>query len=93
MHVFLFCSYVALKLSLLTGDELSQILLNYSVNEKINRTTARTLKKFSELLSTLENYRHAEVDRLFAKVVTPLSSYGDEVKRIKASLPHCLWIA
>ncbi|VDK34953.1 unnamed protein product [Taenia asiatica] len=67
------------------GDELSQILLNYSVNEKINRTTARTLKKFAELLSTLEDYRHAEVDRLFAKVVTPLSTYGDEVKRIKAS--------
>ncbi|KAL5961742.1 Protein FAM92A [Taenia solium] len=68
------------------GDELSQILLNYSVNEKINRTTARTLKKFAELLSTLEDYRHAEVDRLFAKVVTPLSTYGDEVKRIKTNI-------
>ncbi|KAL5102863.1 Protein FAM92A-A [Taenia crassiceps] len=68
------------------GDELSKILLNYSVNEKINRTTARTLKKFAELLSTLEDYRHAEVDRLFAKVVTPLSTYGDEVKRIKTNI-------
>nr|CDS23923.1 protein of unknown function DUF1208 [Echinococcus granulosus] len=68
------------------GDELSKILLSYSVNEKINRTTARTLRKFAELLSTLEDYRHAEVDRLFAKVITPLSTYGDEVKRIKTNI-------
>ncbi|KAM7534516.1 hypothetical protein Aperf_G00000110124 [Anoplocephala perfoliata] len=68
------------------GDELAQTLLNYSVNEKINRTTARTLKKFAELLSTLEDYRHAEVDRLFAKVITPLSTYGEEVKRIRTNI-------
>ncbi|VDN98587.1 unnamed protein product [Rodentolepis nana] len=68
------------------GDELSKILLNYSVNEKINRTTARTLKQFAELLSLLEDYRHAEVDRLLAKVITPLSTYGDEVKHIKTNI-------
>ncbi len=67
------------------GDELSKILLNYSVNEKINRTSAQSLKKFAELLSTIEDYRHAEVDRLFAKVITPLSTYGDEVKRVRAN--------
>nr|CUU99401.1 hypothetical transcript [Hymenolepis microstoma] len=68
------------------GDELSKILLNYSVNEKINRTTARTLKQFAELLSLLEDYRHAEVDRLLAKVITPLSTYSDEVKHIKTNI-------
>ncbi|VDN12196.1 unnamed protein product [Dibothriocephalus latus] len=68
------------------GDELSKILLNYSVNEKINRTSAHTLKKFAELISNIEDYRHAEVDRLFAKVITPLSRYGDEVKKIRANL-------
>ncbi|VDL15644.1 unnamed protein product [Hymenolepis diminuta] len=67
-------------------DELSKILLNYSVNEKINRTTARTLKQFAELLSLLEDYRHAEVDRLLAKVIIPLSTYGDEVKRIRTNI-------
>ncbi|KAM3182218.1 hypothetical protein ACTXT7_012836 [Hymenolepis weldensis] len=70
----------------LLGDELSKILLNYSVNEKINRTTARTLKQFAELLSLLEDYRHAEVDRLLAKVIIPLSTYGDEVKRIRTNI-------
>ncbi|KAL7056574.1 hypothetical protein AAHC03_021050 [Spirometra sp. Aus1] len=68
------------------GDELSKILLNYSINEKINRTSSHTLKKFAELLSNIEDYRHAEVDRLFAKVITPLSRYGDEVKKIRANL-------
>ncbi|VUZ56457.1 unnamed protein product, partial [Hymenolepis diminuta] len=56
------------------------------VNEKINRTTARTLKQFAELLSLLEDYRHAEVDRLLAKVIIPLSTYGDEVKRIRTNI-------
>uniref|UniRef100_A0A5K3F1D3 Protein FAM92B n=2 Tax=Mesocestoides corti TaxID=53468 RepID=A0A5K3F1D3_MESCO len=68
------------------GDELSKILLNYSINEKINRTSARTLRRFAELLSTIEDYRHAEVDRLFAKVITPLSTYGEEVKRVRTNI-------
>lgn len=65
------------------GDELAKIILNYSVNEKINRTSACMLKKFAELLSKAEDYRHAQVDRLYNKVITPLSSYGVEVKRVK----------
>ncbi|VDL90258.1 unnamed protein product [Schistocephalus solidus] len=69
----------------MVGDELSKILLNYSVNEKINRTSSQTLKKFAELISNIEDYRHAEVDRLFAKVITPLSRYGDEAN-LKAEL-------
>lgn len=81
-------AYVILIFRLVTGDELSKILLNYSVNEKINRSSANMLKKFAQLLSTIEDYRHAEIDRLFAKVITPLSTYGEEVKRVRVSLIH-----
>lgn len=68
------------------GDEIARILLDYSVKEKINRSSAATLKKLSEHLATLEDHRHTEVDRLVGKVVNPLASYGDEIKKIKTYL-------
>ncbi|CAH8597331.1 unnamed protein product, partial [Dicrocoelium dendriticum] len=68
------------------GDEIARILLDYSVKEKINRSSAATLKKLSENLATLEDHRHTEVDRLVGKVVNPLASYGDEIKKIKTYL-------
>ncbi|KAF5403066.1 hypothetical protein PHET_03522 [Paragonimus heterotremus] len=68
------------------GDEIARILLDYSVKEKINRSSASTLKKVSEYLATLEDYRHTEVDRLVGKVVNPLASYGNEIKTVRANL-------
>lgn len=43
------------------GDELSRILLDYSVKEKISRTTSAALKRMSEHIATTEDYRHTEV--------------------------------
>ncbi|TGZ58611.1 hypothetical protein CRM22_009546 [Opisthorchis felineus] len=68
------------------GDEIARILLDYSVKEKINRSSANTLKRVSEHFATLEDYRHTEVDRLVGKVVNPLASYGNEIKNIRANL-------
>ncbi|THD21466.1 putative cytochrome C oxidase assembly protein cox11 [Fasciola hepatica] len=68
------------------GDEISRILLDYSVKEKINRSSSTQLKKVAEYLASLEDYRHAEVDRLVGKVVNPLAGYGEEIKKIRASL-------
>ncbi|CAL8096882.1 unnamed protein product [Calicophoron daubneyi] len=68
------------------GDEISRILLDYSVKEQINRSSAQTLKRLSEHLATVEDYRHTEIDRLVGKVVNPLASYGEEIKKVRANL-------
>uniref|UniRef100_A0A3B1KGK3 CBY1 interacting BAR domain containing 2 n=1 Tax=Astyanax mexicanus TaxID=7994 RepID=A0A3B1KGK3_ASTMX len=44
------------------------------------------LKNFSEDLSMVQDYRQAEVERLDARVVTPLKAYGDIVKTKRADL-------
>ncbi|VDP80800.1 unnamed protein product [Echinostoma caproni] len=44
------------------GDEIARILLDYSVKEKINRSSSAQLKKVAEYLATLEDYRHTETN-------------------------------
>nr|CAH8820244.1 unnamed protein product [Trichobilharzia regenti] len=67
------------------GDEISRIILDYSLKEKISRTTSEALHKVSEYLATVEDYRHTEVDRIVGKVVNPLAAYGEEIKHVRVS--------
>ncbi|CAH8865319.1 unnamed protein product [Trichobilharzia szidati] len=61
-------------------------MLDYSLKEKISRTTSEALHKVSEYLATVEDYRHTEVDRIVGKVVNPLAAYGEEIKHVRSNL-------
>ncbi|XP_011151211.1 protein FAM92A isoform X1 [Harpegnathos saltator] len=69
------------------GDELAKIIHTYADLETVNRSLSTGLASFSATLSVIGDYRDAEVQRLDAKVVAPLSQYAtickharDEVK-------------
>ncbi|XP_029976541.1 CBY1-interacting BAR domain-containing protein 1 [Salarias fasciatus] len=44
------------------------------------------LKQFADHLAKVQDYRHAEVERIEAKVIEPLKSYGAVVKRKREDL-------
>ncbi|CAN9504045.1 unnamed protein product [Ophioblennius macclurei] len=46
----------------------------------------RGLKQFTDHLAKIQDYRHAEVERIEAKVIEPLKSYGAVVKRKREDL-------
>ncbi|XP_058474634.1 CBY1-interacting BAR domain-containing protein 1 [Solea solea] len=46
----------------------------------------RGMKQYADHLAKIQDYRQAEVERLEAKVIEPLKSYGDVVKRKRDDL-------
>ncbi|ESO85072.1 hypothetical protein LOTGIDRAFT_221535, partial [Lottia gigantea] len=68
------------------GDLLAKEIVNYAEYEKINPTLKKGLTSFAEHLSAVQDYRQAEVQRLEAKSVTPLSNYGLLCKQTKNEL-------
>uniref|UniRef100_A0A3Q3XGD5 Family with sequence similarity 92 member A n=1 Tax=Mola mola TaxID=94237 RepID=A0A3Q3XGD5_MOLML len=66
------------------ADVLVQEIGMYADTETPN--LKRGLKQFANHLAKIEDYRHAEVQRLEAKVIAPLKSYGAVVKRKREDL-------
>lgn len=66
------------------GDELVREINVYAETETPNLKTG--MKQFADQLAKIEDYRQAEVERLEAKVVEPLKSYGAVVKRKREDL-------
>ncbi|XP_020293348.1 protein FAM92A1-A isoform X3 [Pseudomyrmex gracilis] len=58
------------------GDELAKIVQTYADSEVINRSMSIGLANFSATLSVIGDYRDAEVQRLDAKAIAPLSQYS-----------------
>nr|XP_029511654.1 protein FAM92A-like [Oncorhynchus nerka] len=52
----------------------------------------RGMKQFADNLAKVQDYRQAEVERLEAKVVEPLKSYGSVVKLKRVRLQSHIWI-
>ncbi|XP_070575916.1 CBY1-interacting BAR domain-containing protein 1-like isoform X2 [Ptychodera flava] len=66
------------------GDAVAKAVLLYADSETPSMKTGLT--GFAECLSSVQDYRNAEVDRLERKVVTPLTLYGTECKHAKSDL-------
>ncbi|XP_058802635.1 CBY1-interacting BAR domain-containing protein 1-A isoform X2 [Phymastichus coffea] len=68
------------------SDEVAKAIQTYANSEDINRSMSSCLVNFSNTLSVLGDYRDAEVNRLNAKVVAPLSQYQHTCKRAKENV-------
>ncbi|CAB1443245.1 unnamed protein product [Pleuronectes platessa] len=81
----LFAGYVSKTARLRDkADLLVQEICLYADTETPN--LKRGIKQYADHLATIQDYRHAEVERLEAKVVEPLKSYGAVVKLKKEDL-------
>lgn len=68
------------------GDQVSKDILSYIEGETLNPSSKQNLAEFSHTLSTVQDYRNAQVSRLEAKVQHPLSNYGLKCKHTKTDL-------
>uniref|UniRef100_A0A3B3ZC26 Family with sequence similarity 92 member A n=1 Tax=Periophthalmus magnuspinnatus TaxID=409849 RepID=A0A3B3ZC26_9GOBI len=66
------------------GDLLVKLIGQYADTETPN--LKRGLKQFTDNLAKVQDYRNAEVERLEAKVIEPLKSYGAVVRRHREDL-------
>ncbi|XP_046368669.2 CBY1-interacting BAR domain-containing protein 1-like [Haliotis cracherodii] len=68
------------------GDQMAKDLVNYAEYETMSLTLKKGFTHFAENLSTIQDYREAQVSRLESKVVAPLSNYGLMCKQTKNEL-------
>lgn len=68
------------------GDELAKNLVNYTEAETMNPSIVRNVSEFASNISTIQDYRQAQVMRLETKVVQPLMNYGIKCKQTKNDL-------
>nr|XP_011422461.2 protein FAM92B-like isoform X1 [Crassostrea gigas] len=65
------------------GDQIAKDLVDYTEAETLNPSMVRALSEFASNLSTVQDYRQAQVTRLEARVLTPLANYGLKCKQAK----------
>ncbi|CAC5412367.1 FAM92 [Mytilus coruscus] len=68
------------------GDLLAKQLQEYANSENISHCTKAGLTLCAQNMSAIQDYREAEIKRLEAKVVHPLSGYGDICKKKKKEI-------
>lgn len=68
------------------GDELSKQISSYVETEVLNPSSKEQLTLFAETLSTIQDYRQAQVQRLDANVIKHFASYGLKCKNKKNEL-------
>ncbi|XP_064611124.1 CBY1-interacting BAR domain-containing protein 1-like [Liolophura sinensis] len=68
------------------GDLLAKELIAHVEKETLNPSTKKGVTDFAAVLASVQDYRQAQVARLEAKVVAPMSSYGLICKQAKAEL-------
>ncbi|KAK2587102.1 hypothetical protein KPH14_002868 [Odynerus spinipes] len=65
------------------NDDVAKTIHTYAESEMINRSLSNGLLNFSATLSAIGDYRDAQVQRLDAKVVAPLSQYSTICKHAR----------
>lgn len=70
---------------LIVGDKLAKAVADYSSYERFNASTKSSLKDFSLAYAAIQDFRDIEVKRLEAKVIQPLSNYGELCKKTRVS--------
>ena len=58
-----------------SSDHLAHCTLQFSQTETISQTLKAALKKFSETVAGIQDYRNCEIQRLENRVVAPLKGY------------------
>ncbi|OCT84533.1 CBY1-interacting BAR domain-containing protein 2 [Xenopus laevis] len=66
------------------ADELVKYLIDFANTENPELRTA--LKNMADELAKIQDYRHAQVERLETKVVNPMKSYGSLIKDKRAEI-------
>ncbi|XP_066099177.1 CBY1-interacting BAR domain-containing protein 2 [Saccopteryx bilineata] len=66
------------------ADRLVTQLVDFANTE--NAEMRATMRSFAEDLAKVQDYRHAQVERLETKVVNPLKLYGAQIKRTRAEI-------
>ncbi|XP_059118503.1 CBY1-interacting BAR domain-containing protein 2 [Peromyscus eremicus] len=69
------------------ADQLVKQLMDFANTE--NPELRATMKDFAEDLAKVQDYRQAEVERLEAKVISPLKLYGAQIKQTRADIKKC----
>ncbi|KAM4833465.1 CBY1-interacting BAR domain-containing protein 2 [Thomomys bottae] len=69
------------------ADQLVKQLIDFANTESPTLRTA--VRDLAEDLAKVQDYRQAEVERLEAKVVSPLKLYGAQIKRTRAEIKKC----
>uniref|UniRef100_G1RKS0 CBY1 interacting BAR domain containing 2 n=1 Tax=Nomascus leucogenys TaxID=61853 RepID=G1RKS0_NOMLE len=66
------------------ADQLVKQLIDFANSE--NPELRATMRGFAEDLAKVQDYRHAQVERLETKVVNPLKLYGAQIKHTQAEI-------
>ncbi|GAB1293728.1 CBY1-interacting BAR domain-containing protein 2 [Apodemus speciosus] len=69
------------------ADQLVKQLIDFANTE--NPELRATIRDFAEDLAKVQDYRQAEVERLEAKVLSPLKLYGAQIKQTRADIKKC----
>lgn len=69
------------------ADQLVKQLIDFANTE--NPELRATMRDFAEDLAKVQDYRQAEVERLEAKVISPLKLYGAQIKQTRADIKKC----
>ncbi|KAK7806702.1 hypothetical protein U0070_005363 [Myodes glareolus] len=69
------------------ADQLVKQLMDFANTE--NPELRATMRDFAEDLAKVQDYRQAEVERLEAKVISPLKLYGAQIKQTQADIKKC----
>ncbi|XP_050021161.1 CBY1-interacting BAR domain-containing protein 2 [Alexandromys fortis] len=69
------------------ADQLVKQLIDFANTE--NPELRATMRDFAEDLAKVQDYRQAEVERLEAKVISPLKLYGAQIKQTQADIKKC----